>query len=157
MAVPQGYSGSAAIAMVSIRTNEFTALTGQQILTLLNAGVEQVTAELGAVRLVAAYPTTTGQLFQVLNNDIADIYSCVSFQLAQSGSPRREYIVYPLQQIDRSLVHGYGCRFSGSRRGPAAMVSVGNGCQQCHNAADVPACDDWAVEHLLSRPTATLG
>jgi hypothetical protein len=117
MAVPQGYSGSSAIAMVQIRTNEFTALTGQQILSLLNAGVEQVTAELGAVRLVAAYPTTTGQLFQVLNNDIADIFS-VSFSTGPIGQSSPPIIVYPMWQLDQAQFMDTAAGFPGVGAGP---------------------------------------
>ena len=117
MAVPTGYSGSAAIAMVQIRTNEFGSLTSAQILSLLNAGVEQVTAELGAIRLVAAYPTTTGQIFQTLNEDIQDIFS-VSFSTGPIGQSSPPIIVYPMQQLDQAQFMDTAAGFPGVGAGP---------------------------------------
>jgi len=61
---PLGYSAAAAIAMVRVRTNEPTYPPDATILTLLNAGIEQVSDAIGGIRtlqsILCGFPGTPG-------------------------------------------------------------------------------------------------
>jgi hypothetical protein len=99
MAAPTGYSASAAITMVQLRTNEPTALSPTQVLTFLNAGVEQVEAELGGIRLYLPIVTTTGQQTLDLPEDVQDVYS-MSFSTGPLVPAPSTAIVYPMFQLE---------------------------------------------------------
>lgn len=85
--------------MVQIRTNEPTALTPDQILTLLNAGVEQVEAELGGIRLYMPITTTQGQQTFTLDEGVQDVYS-MSFSTGPLTPAPNTAIVYPMFQLE---------------------------------------------------------
>lgn len=114
---PTGYTGASLAAMVSTRTNEFTALTPTQIISLANAGVEQVAAELGAIRLIANYTTTVGQVYVTLDEFIADIYSC-NFSTGPIGVSNPPVIVYPMYQLDQAQFMNAAAGFPGVGIGP---------------------------------------
>jgi hypothetical protein len=116
---PTGYNGSTLVQQINLRTNEFTALTPLQIIQLANAGLEQVAAELGPIRLLDDYPTTNQQNFITLNEYIADVYS-VSFSTgpltAVGGSSPP--IVYPMYQYDPASFMQVAAGFPGVGMGP---------------------------------------
>jgi hypothetical protein len=117
VAFPTGYTTNTLVTQIQLRTNEFTTPSPSQIITLANAGVEQVAAELGPIRLLQAYPTTAGQIFQVLDEFIADIYS-MSFSTAPIGQTSPQAIVYPMYQLDQASFMDTAAGFPGVGAGP---------------------------------------
>lgn len=98
MAVPTGYSGASGIAMIRLRTGEKTLPVDTDILTLMNAGIEQIEARLGAVKLFASYPTIPGQNVILLNDDIQDIISASWSNTDPTSAGGMVYNVQPLEQ-----------------------------------------------------------
>ena len=115
MSVPIGYSGAAAIAMVQLRTSEKTYPVASDILTLLNAGVEQVQAEVGSVRLQSSIATTVGQNTLTFANDVQDIIS-MSYSTALPTSPG--VIVYPMQQLEQASFMDFAAGVPATGYGP---------------------------------------
>jgi hypothetical protein len=114
---PTGYSGSALVSQIQIRTNEFNTPNDAQVIQLANAGIEQVAAELGAIRLIDAYPTTTGQVYITLNEYIADIYSA-NFSTGPIGQSSPPVTVYPMTQLDQASFMDAAAGFPGVGAGP---------------------------------------
>lgn len=117
MAVPNGYSASAAISMCQARTNEPTAQTPAQVLAFLNAGVEQVEAELGGIRLYAPISVTAGQQIVTLGADVQDVYS-MSFSTGALTPAPSTAIVYPMFQLEPTQFMNQAAGFPGVGTGP---------------------------------------
>lgn len=122
---PTGYSGASLVNQIQLRTNEFTNPTPAQIINLANAGVEQVAAELGPIRLIQSYPTTTGQTFITLDEFIADIYSAnfSTGPIGQVSPPNPPVIVYPMYQFDQAQFMELAAGFPGVGAGPRSSTS----------------------------------
>ena len=114
MSVPVGYSGESAIAMVRLRANEPTYPSDTNILAFLNAGVEQINARVGGIRLFQAFPVQQGQNIVTLSNDIQDIVSA-SFSV---GDPTQNATVYPMEQADPIDFMDFAAGFPGIGAGP---------------------------------------
>jgi hypothetical protein len=117
MANPIGYSGSTAIAMVRLRTNEYTAQTDLQVLSLLNAGIEQIEGELGAIRLYLPYEVTAGQQVITFNADVQDIFS-MSFSTGPLTPAPSTAIVYNMWQLEPASFMQKCAGFPGVGAGP---------------------------------------
>jgi len=115
LAVPVGYSGASAIAMVQLRANEPTYPTPANVLLFLNAGLEQVVAAIGGIRLNAAYPTTPGVNVITLGSDVQDIVSA-SFSTGSPSAPGA--LVYPLEQLDQASFMDMAAGFPAAGTGP---------------------------------------
>lgn len=109
--------------MVQVRTNEFNALTPQQILTLLNAGVEQVEAELGGIRLYAPITVTPGQQVFTFGEDVQDIFS-MSFSTGTLTPSPSTAIVYPMWQLEPQQFMSQCSGFPGVGAGPPSYYMI---------------------------------
>lgn len=113
--VPSGYTGQAALAMVRLRTDEPTYPSDANLLTLLNAAVEQVAASLGPIRLQKPYPVIANQTVVALANDVQDIISA-SFS---TGDPSAAGVmVYPMYQYEQAQFMDLAAGFPGTGSGP---------------------------------------
>jgi hypothetical protein len=139
MANPTGYSASAAIAMVRLRSNEYTAQTDAQVLSLLNAGVEQVEGELGGIRLYLPYDVTVGQQVITFGEDIQDIYS-MSFSTGPLTPAPSTAIVYPLFQLEPQDFMQTAAGFPGVGAGPPTWYMIYNDENGVMTAQLYPPC-----------------
>jgi hypothetical protein len=126
MAVPQGYSGSTAIAMVQRNCDEYTYPTTTDILAFLNAGLEQVERLLNGIFAWSVYPTVAMQTYIQLNDDIQYIESCNFSSGANnangfitSSSPLAAgSLVYPMFQLEQGSFNDAAAGFPAVGFGP---------------------------------------
>ena len=137
--VPFGYSGSSAIAQCRARTNEYTAQTDLSVLTFLNAAVEQVEGELGAIRLYAAYPVTSGQQVITFAEDVQDIFS-MSFSTGPLTPAPSTAIVYPLRQLEPEQFMSQCAGFPGVGAGAPTWYMIYNDENNVMTAQVYPPC-----------------
>jgi hypothetical protein len=123
LSTPYGYTASAAIAMVRLRSNEYTAQTDAQVLTLLNAGIEQVEAEIGGIRLYLPYDVTSGQQVITFNEDIQDIFS-MSFSTGPLTPAPSTAIVYPMRMLEPEQFMQQCSGFPGVGAGPPTYFMI---------------------------------
>jgi hypothetical protein len=119
--VPTGYNATTLVAMIRLRANEPTLPSTTQILTLANAGIEQVERALGAIRLVGTYPTVPNQTVQALTNDVQDILSC-SWSTGPVTAPGT--LVYPMFQYDQGTFMDLAAGFPAVGFGPPVYFWV---------------------------------
>ena len=126
---PTGYTAATLAAMVQLRANEpasqanqaGTAASYTNIITLANAGIEQVEAELGGIRLVQTYYTTEGQLVANLSPDTQDIISCSwsTGPVTSAGA-----LVYPMFQFPEGSFMDFAAGFPAVGFGPPTAYFI---------------------------------
>ncbi len=139
MSTPTGYNASQAIAMARLRSNEFTAQTDSQVLSFLNAGVEQVEAELGGIRLYVAIPVTSGQQVITFGEDIQDIFS-MSFSTGPLTPAPSTAIVYPMRQLEPEQFMSQCSGFPGVGAGPPTYYMIYQDANSVMTAQLYPPC-----------------
>ena len=99
MAVPAGYSGATALAMVQANTNEPTLPAASVTLSFLNKGLEEVVRQIGGIRLWRGYPTINSQTLLALDSDVQDVVSAnfsmgsTSQSISSSANPSTGIVV----------------------------------------------------------------
>ena len=127
--VPTGYTAQALAAMVQLRANEpsaqanqaGTAASNSNIILLANAGIEQIEAEIGGIRLLGNYPTVDNQIVQSLTADTQDIISC-SWSTGPVTSPGA--LVYPMFQFPEGSFMDFAAGFPAVGFGPPTAYMV---------------------------------
>lgn len=113
--IPAGYSGQSAITQIRLRTNENSLPTDANILTFLNAGIEQVEGRVGGIRLYSTFPTTAGMTTVTLTPDVQDIITASW----STGDPTRPgSIVYPMEQREQAMFMDTAAGFPAVGFGP---------------------------------------
>jgi hypothetical protein len=139
LSTPIGYSGSSAIAMCRARTNEYTAQPDASVLTFLNAAVEQVEGELGAIRLYLPYDVTPGQQILNLNPDVQDVYS-MSFSTGPLTPAPSTAIVYPMFELEPQTFMQTAAGFPGVGAGPPTWWCPYNDASNVMSIQVYPPC-----------------
>jgi hypothetical protein len=121
-AVPVGYTTTGAIAMVQLRSGEGNGQPSPaQIVTLLNAGLQEVERMVGGLRLVGVFPTTASQTVQALTADVQDVLSCSW----STGPPTAQgTLVYPMDPMDQASFMDFSAGFPTVGFGPPTAFWV---------------------------------
>lgn len=107
--------------MVQLRTNENSLPSTASLVTLLNAGIEQVTSALGPARVNGTIVLTSGQNVVTLPEDIQDLIS-VSFSTASPSASGT--IVYPLTQMEQRAFMDFAGGMPGTSFGPPVAYFI---------------------------------
>jgi hypothetical protein len=107
--------------MVRGRTNEPNLPTNANIIMYANDVVEDVQLELGSIRLVGTYPTSSGQTLQSLTADVQEVISC---SWSTSALTQQGVIVYPMFQYDQGSFMDLAAGFPAVGFGPPQNYTV---------------------------------
>lgn len=117
-----GYTDSAAMNMVYLRTNEnSTGVSVSNVMSLLNAGLNQVSDSLGAQLENYSIPLASGQNVVALPYDIQDITSASYSILTPATSGTQ---VYPLTQMEQRTFMDFSGGVPGTGFGPPLAYFV---------------------------------
>lgn len=139
--------------MCRARTNEPTAQTDAQVLSFLNAAVEQVQGELGGIRLYAEYNVIAGQQILTFGEDVQDVFS-VSFSTGPLTPAPSTAIVYPMLQMEPSNFMQLAAGFPGVGAGPPTYWMAYQDASNVMNVQVYPPCMVGQLNvYYRGRPT----
>ena len=117
-----GYTGSAAMNMIYLRTNEnINSIGTASVLTLMNAGLAEVSDNLGPQMFNQSIPLGNGQNVVSLPNDLQDVISA-SFSTGLPSAQGTQ--VYPLDQMEQRMFMDFSGGVPGTGFGPPLVYSV---------------------------------
>jgi len=118
---PSGYTQANAIAMVQLRTDETTLPSTANVVSLLNAGLEQASNRIGPIEAQGSVALAAAQNTTALPEDVQDVLWC-SFSTTGPSTPGST--VYPMWQVDPAQFFDLAGYVPGNGYGPPAIWTI---------------------------------
>jgi hypothetical protein len=117
-----GYNASQAISMCYLRTNaNANSISQQNVLTLLNASIGEISDSLGPVKKFVSIPTAATQNVINLPYDVQDVVSASFSTLAPAGAGTQ---VYRLEQLEQNTFMDFSGGLPGTGFGPPLAFMI---------------------------------